>query len=147
MSLVIIKGVPSIIWGTSNTVGTNMPAGATVESLRLTPKNGSPIEIEDNNGLAENMVLLRDGFNGKISALYDSSKTWPVEGANVGLVIPYTGAAANAIPFGESTVSSAVYNTNAVTYYCTLISIEPNYTRKKEAMIDFNLAYRPEIAP
>ncbi len=146
MSNLTIKGTPSIVWGTANTLGNTAPAGAIVESLRLTPKNGSPIaDIEDNNGASANLVLLADGFAGKVSCLYDNAKSWPVEGANVALVIPYMGANANAIPFGAGNAAS--YASNAVTYYCTLVSVEPNFTRKKEAMIDLNLAYRPNVSP
>jgi hypothetical protein len=144
MSLVIIKGTPTITWGSSNTLGA--PAGAIVESARLTPKNGAPIEIEDNNGIASNLVILRDGFNAKVSVLYDSTKTWPVEGANVGLNVTVNGANANSYPFGEGNGAVGAAN-GLVTYYCSCVSVEPAYARKKEMMIDINLAYRPNITP
>ena len=143
MSLIVIKGQPSIVWGTSNTLGA--PAGAIVESARLTPKNGSPIEIEDNNGIAANLVILRDGFNAKVTCLYDSSKTWPVEGANVAFNVAYNGASANSNPFGEGNAASV--NGNTITYFCSLTSIEPSYQRKKEEMIELNLVYRPNVSP
>ena len=144
MANLTIKGTPSIVWGSSNTLGA--PAGAIVESLRLTPKNGSPIaDIEDNNGASANLVLLADGFHGKISALYDNAKTWPTEGANVAITIPYLGANANAVPFGQG--AAAKYANNAITYYCTLTSIEPSFARKKEETIDLNLEYRPNVTP
>lgn len=143
MSLIIIKGSPTITWGTSNTLGA--PAGAIVESARITPKNGSPIEIEDNNGIAANLVILRDGFNAKIACLYDGSKSWPVEGANVALTASVNGASANSYPFGEGNAASI--NGNTITYFCSLVSIEPSYHRKKEEMIELNLAYRPNVSP
>ncbi|MGA3266834.1 MAG: hypothetical protein ABSE16_08425 [Verrucomicrobiota bacterium] len=143
MALVQIKGTPAIFWGASGILGA--PAGAIVDSLQLTPKNGEPIEIEDSNGLAANEVLLRDGFNGKISCLYDASKLWPVEGANAALAIPFNGAGANAIPFGESSVNGAVYANNAVTYTVLVASVSPVYAKKKEAMIDLNVTYRPNV--
>lgn len=143
MSLTIIKGTPTITWGTSNMLGA--PAGAIVESARFTPKNGSPIEIEDNNGIASNLILLRDGFNAKVSCLYDGSKTWPVEGANVALTAQINGATANSYPFGEG--NAATYANNAVTYYCSVVSVETNYHRKKEGMIELNLSYRPNVTP
>jgi hypothetical protein len=34
-----------------------------------------------------------------------------------------------------------------VTYYCMLTGIEPSYHRKKEEMIELNLAYRPNVSP
>ena len=105
MSNVIIKGTPSLKWGTSNGLGT--PAGAIVQSLRLTPKNGSPIDIEDNDGIAANLVLLRDGFNAKATVMYDAAKTWPVEGANVALNASINGASANSYPFGEGNAATA----------------------------------------
>jgi hypothetical protein len=143
MSLIVIKGSPTIIWGTSNTLGA--PTGAIVESARLTPKNGAPIEIDDNNGITANLVILRDGFNARVSCLYDGSKSWPVEGANVAFTAAINGAAANSYPFGEG--SAASYSNGAVTYYCSVVSIEPHYQRKKEEMIELNLAYRPNISP
>jgi hypothetical protein len=143
MSLIIIKGSPTVTWGASNTLGA--PAGAIVESARFTPKNGSPIEIEDNNGIAANLVLLRDGFNAKVACLYDGSKSWPVEGANVALTAAVNGASANSYPFGEGSAASCA--NGVVTYYCALISIEPTYHRKKEEMIELNLAYRPNVSP
>jgi hypothetical protein len=143
MSLIVIKGSPTITWGTSNTLG--IPAGAIVESVRFTPKNGSPIEIEDNNGIAANLVLLRDGFNAKVSCLYDGSKSWPVEGANVALTAAINGASANSYPFGEGNAASCA--NGVVTYYCTLTGVEPSYHRKKEEMIELNLSYRPNVSP
>ena len=144
MSTTLIKGTPAIVWGTKNGLGA--PVGAIVESMRLTPKNGSPIEIEDNNGIAANLVILRDGFNGKVSVLYDSSKTWPVEGANVALVATINGANATSYPFGEGNAANATAN-GVITYYCVMVSLEPAYQRKKEMMIDLNLAYRPNVTP
>ena len=143
MSLVIIKGLPAITWGSGNALGA--PSGAIVESARLTPKNGSPIEIEDNSGIAANLVVLRDGFNGKVSSLYDANKAWPVEGANVGFNLQTNGVNANSYPFGEG--NAATVSGNTVTYYCTLASIEWSQNRKKEAMIDLNLVYRPNVSP
>lgn len=143
MSLIAIKGIPTITWGSANTLGA--PAGAIVESARLTPKHGSPIEIEDNNGIAANLVILRDGFNARVSCLYDASKVWPVEGANVAFTMTMNGATANSIPFGEG--NAAAVNGNTVTYYCSLQSIEPSYHRKKEEMIELNLVYRPNVNP
>jgi hypothetical protein len=142
MALVQIKGTPAIVWGASGILGA--PAGAIVDSLQLTPKNGEPIEIEDSSGLAAVEVLLRDGFNAKVNCLYDSGKNWPIEGANAALAIPYAGAAANSIPFGEG--NGAVYAANAVTFTCLVASVSPVYTKKKEAMIDLNLTYRPNVA-
>lgn len=143
MSNVVIKGTPTIKWGTSNTLGA--PAGAIVESARLTPKNGSPIEIEDNDGIAAVLVQLRDGFNGKVSCLYDAAKEWPVEGANVAFTVAINGANANSYPFGEGNAANCA--NGVVTFYCLCASIEPAYQRKKEQMIDLNLVYRPNVTP
>jgi hypothetical protein len=140
----IIKGITTIVWGTNN--GLAAPAGAIVESLTLTPKNGSPIEIEDNNGLGAVEVELTDGFNAKASVMYDDAKVWPIEGANVALNIRYNGAAANSVPFGASSVGQSVYANGVVTYTCLVVSVEPALARKKEAMLTLNLTYRPNIA-
>ena len=142
MALLQIKGIGTIVWGAGNIL--NAPAGAIVESLSLTPKNGEPIEIEDNNGLAAVEVLLRDGFNGKIGVLYDSNKSWPVEGANGVLNIPFNGANANAIPFGEG--NGASYANGVVSYTVLIASVAPSFAKKKEAMMEYNVTYRPNVA-
>lgn len=143
MALKQIKGIGTIVWGTGGIL--SAPAGAILESLSLTPKNGEPIEIEDNDGLAIVQVLLRDGFNAKANVMYDSAKTWPLEGANATLAINYTGAAANAIPFGEGNGASFA---NGVVSYVVLVAAAPalNYAKKKEGMMEFNLTYRPQVA-
>jgi len=139
----IIKGISTIVWGSGNVLAA--PAGAIVDSLSLTPKNGSPIEIEDNNGLAAVEVILQDGFNAKVSCTYDDAKSWPVEGANVGLAVRYNGASANAIPFGAG--NGASFANGVVTYTCLVAAApEVTYGRKKEATIKFNLSYRPGVA-
>ena len=147
-----IKGVGTIVWGTGNILpsGNTALAGSIVESIQLTPKNGEPIEIEDNDGFTAFEVLLRDGFNGKVSVLYDDTKWYPIEGANVALKIPYAGAGNAAIPFGEG--NGAVFTAgangvpNTVTYTCLIASMSPSYTKKKEATLDFSLTYRPGVA-
>lgn len=142
MGLTQIKGIATIVWGTGGIL--SIPAGAIVESLQLTPKNAEPIEIEDNNGIAAIEVLLRDGFNAKAALVYDSAKTWPVEGANCTLAVGWNGSAANAIPFGEG--NSASWANGVVTYTCLIASVSPTYAKKKEQMVDFNLTFRPNVA-
>lgn len=142
MSLKQIKGIGTIVWGAGGILAA--PAGAIVDSLQLTPKNAEPIEIEDSDGLAAVQVVLRDGFNGKASVMYDNAKTWPIEGANVALAMPYNGAVANAIPFGEG--SGAAVANGVVTYTCLVASVSPAYKKKGEAMVDISLTYRPNVA-
>jgi hypothetical protein len=124
-----LKGITTIVWGTANMLGS--PAGAIIESGTVTPKHGEPIEIEDNNGFAVVQVILDDGFNAKVHCMYDSAKVWPQVGANVVLNVP----------------NSAAANANAVSYTC-LVGASPEFTqnRKKEAMIQFALTYRPGVA-
>ena len=144
MSLKIVKG-GTIVWGTGNIAGNAIPAGAIIDSIQLTPKNGAPIEIEDNDGLAWSEVVLRDGFNAKVAAIYDDSKNWPIAGANAALAIAFKGSSANAIPFGEG--NGAAFANGVVTYTC-LIASDPElgYNKKKEATISYNLTYRPNVA-
>jgi hypothetical protein len=147
MSLVKINGNGTIVWGTGGVA--NTPNGAIIESIALTAKNGEPIEIEDNSGLGAFQVMLRDGFNAKTSAMYDASKSWPIEGSNMGLAIPFAGASANAIPFGEPAAAnggSASYASGVVTY-TVLVAAPPEITltKKKEMMINYSLTYRPNI--
>jgi hypothetical protein len=125
----IIKGIATIIWGIGN--GMNAPAGALIESIQVTPKNGNPIEIEDNNGFAISEILLVDGFDAKLNCVYDSAKVWPLEGSNVTLNLPM--ATGN--------------NSNATTaFVCLVASQAPALKRKGEAMIAFNMTYRPGVS-
>ena len=124
----IIKGITTIVWGTANMLGS--PAGAIIESGTVTPKHGEPIEIEDNNGFAAVEVILDDGFNAKVHCMYDAAKVWPQAGANVVLNVP----------------NSAAANAAAVAYICLVVAMpEIIQNRKKEAMLQFSLTYRPGV--
>lgn len=125
----IIKGIPTIIWGTANQLGS--PAGAVVQSISITPKNAEPIEIEDNNGFTAAEIVLDDGFNARVSILADTAKQLPAVGGNVALSIP-----------------SSIANGNIAlnNYSCLVASVAPSTERKREAMIDLNLVYRPGVA-
>ena len=148
MPLVQTKGNGTIVWGTSGIAGNSIPAGAIISSVKLTPKNGAPIEIEDNNGIAAFEVLLRDGFNGKVTQLYDATKTYPVEGANCTIAMNWAGANANAIPFGEPQANggAATVANGVVTYTCLIASMGPTYEKQKEAYVDWDITYRPGVA-
>jgi hypothetical protein len=121
-----IIGDATLIWGTD---GQNLGlTGAIVESATITPKNQDPIEIEDNNGFAKILVLLKDGFNGKLDFVYDKDITWPAEGDVVAFTIAKTGAAGGTEDFD-----------------CVVTSMPQQFTKKKEAMISINLVYRPNV--
>src|SRR5271165_763699 len=120
----IIRGLSTITWGTFNSAST--PAGAVIESVKITPKNGGPIEIEDGNGFTISQILLDDGFDAAPSMLYDTAKTWPNTGDAVTVNIPQWGAA------GGGTKS----------YNCTVVAPpEVVLGRKKEATISYKLTY------
>jgi hypothetical protein len=125
----IVKGITTIVWGTDKFMAS--PAGAIIDSGTITPKHGEPIEIEDNSGFAAVQVMLDDGFNAKVHCMYDTAKVWPQVGANVSLNLPNT----------------ASNSGNTVSYVC-LVGAQPELTqnRKKEAMIQFSLSYRPGVA-
>ncbi|MDE2105495.1 MAG: hypothetical protein KGL39_50175 [Patescibacteria group bacterium] len=148
MPLKQIKGIGTIVWGTAGVLGGSIPAGSIVQSIRLTPKNAAPIEIEDNDGITAFQILLRDGFNAKASVLYDASKSYPVEGANATLALNWNGALANAVPFGEpGTNGGTATVANGVATYTTLIvGVSPGFEKKKEMMVDIDLTYRPNVA-
>ena len=131
----VTKGTPTIVWGTANQVGS--PSGAIVESLKLSPKNAKPIEIEDNNGYAAVEVLLIDGFDATIEVMMDTAKTFPVEGSNMNLVLPWV-TAGNL--FGQSGAN------NTVTYTVLVCSLAPSTGRKKEGMVTIEATYRPGVA-
>ena len=126
-----IEGVTTIVWGTGGLVGS--PAGAIVESVAMTPRNGAPIgEIEDGNGASVTNILLDDGFDAKVVCVNDTSKTWPTLGSTVVLTVPpYLGGA------------------GALTAYSCFVAgnHELSMSRKKEATITMTLRYRPGIAP
>lgn len=122
-----IKGLTTIAWGTNNALGS--PAGAIVESISITPKNGEPIaDIENNDGASATLVLLKDGFSAKITTVYDSNKAWPDWGDNVGLTLPTP-------------------NSNgSTTFFCICVDDVPALARKKEATMEMSLVYRPGVA-
>ncbi len=135
-----LRGITTLVWGTNNTsnnpntFATSSTAGAICETLRITPKNGSPIEIEDNNGFAAALVLLDDGFDAAATLVYDGNKTWPSMNTNVQLSLPnYAANASSNVP------SFATYN-------CIVGAIpEIDMARKREATIAYKIVYRPGI--
>jgi len=126
-----LEGLTTLVWGTGGQLGS--PAGAIVESIAITPKNAEPIgEIEDGNGAAVAEIMLDDGFNAKVTCVYDTAKTWPLLGAPVTLTVPpYEG--------GVGTQKA----------YVCFVAGNPEFSmsRKKEATITMNLRYRPGITP
>jgi hypothetical protein len=124
-----IKGVSTIVWGTEGQLGS--PSGAIVESISINPKNGGGIgEIENGDGAGVIDVLLDDGFDAKVTCIYDKAKTWPVTGGAVTLTIP--------------TPTGAGGTTAYVCYATGWPSI--NTARKKEATIELALRFRPGIS-
>ena len=124
-----IKGVSTIVWGTEGQLGS--PSGAIVESVSITPKNATGLgEIENGDGAAVSDVLLDDGFDAKVTCLYDKAKTWPGTGGAVTLTIPTPTGAGGTTPY-------ACYCTGWPTIHTA---------RKKEATIDLALRYRPGIS-
>jgi hypothetical protein len=119
------KGITTITWGTSDMLGS--PVGAIVESLQISPKGGSPIEIEDNDGFAATLILVPDGFDATATCLFDTAKTWPAIGAAVTLTLP-TG-----------------WVDGGTSFSCLLVDKQPQAGRKKEATIQLKLAYRPNV--
>lgn len=130
-----IKGLTTIVWGTNLGVP-NSVSGAIVETCRLTPKNGAPIEIEDNNGFAAAAVMLADGFDAEITCVYDANKTWPniTQNNNIALAT---------VPVGGTMGG----NVNNSTSYICFLGREPetDLARKREGTISLKLCYRPGI--
>lgn len=130
-----LKGLTTIVWGT-NCSETNTPAGAIVESMRLTPKNGAPIEIEDNNGFAAVAVMLSDGFDAQLTCLYDANKTWPNVNQNANILL-------QTIPVGGTMGA----NVNNFSNYPCFLGADPEIdtARKREATISLKVCFRPGI--
>jgi hypothetical protein len=129
----IIKGITTIVWGTGtgNNASLGAPSGAIVESISVTPKNAEPVaDIENNDGASVVEVLLVDGFDAKATCVYDDAKAWPVEGANCVLKL---------------NVGTGNANAGQTAYTCLVVSQAPAVARRKEAMIELNLRYRPGV--
>lgn len=121
----------AIVWGTNSALsggGNNAMTGAIIETLQVTPKNGSPIDIEEGSGLTAIQVMLKDGFDGKSTHVYDSNRALPAEGANITLVGPKN----------DGNVGTANYN-------CTFWSFSFSKNKKKEATVEMTFTYRPLI--
>lgn len=129
----VLKGVTTIGWGAAGANLLTAPAGAVLESIDITPKNSGPLgEIENINGAAVTLIYLSDGFDAKVTAVYDTNKVWPPEFANVNLHLPVMDP----------------NNANVPTYKTFLTTLAANpvkFTRKKEAMIELTLNYRPGV--
>jgi hypothetical protein len=119
------SGNIAIVWGTPSALG-NM-SGIVLETLSITPKNGTPIDIEDGAGLAAIQVMLNDGFDAKATVVYDSNKALPAVKEAIILVAPNTGASGTA------------------NYNCTFWSWGFTRSRKKEAMVELTFTRRPNI--
>ena len=123
MGTPIKKGLTTIQWGSGGTTNGGL-SGAVVVRGTFTPKNGDPIEIEDNEGFAKSLILLDDGFNATVECLYDSAIAWPAVGDTVQLKRPSDAAPIN----------------------CLLSSREEATERKKESSLTMRLVYRPGVA-
>jgi hypothetical protein len=121
----------AIVWGTENAAnfGTNMVGGTMLETLSITPKNGEPVDIEGGAGFAKIQVLVKDGFNARATAVYDSNKAIPAAGANVTLVGPKDDGV----------------NTGTQNYNCTFWTWGFTKSRKKEKLIELFFTHRPDI--
>lgn len=120
----IIKGLTTIKWGSSATIAAGALTAAIVVRGTFTPKNGQPIEIEDNNGYAAALVFLEDGFDATLECVYDSAIVWPVDGDAISVKRPRDAAAKSS-------------------WVC---SLEDTVERKKEATVSIKIAYRPGVA-
>lgn len=102
---------------------------------RSTPKNGSPIEIEEGQGFAIAAVILTGEWDMKVSFLYDAAKTWPKAGDWCSASMPQVG------------LTTATPQTPNATWD-VFVGADPEITkgRKKEAMISYLLCRRPAIA-
>lgn len=120
----------AIVWGTANSISSpSGVSGLILETLSITPKNGDPIDIEGGAGFAAIQIGIKDGFNAKATAVYDSNKALPAEGDNITAVIP----------------KSDGNNTGTQNVNCTFWSWGMGKARKKEATVDLTFTYRPDI--
>lgn len=121
----ILKGISTIVWGTTGKLGT--PSGAIVQSISVTPKHSDTIgEIENGDGAGVALVLLDDGFSARVRCEYDTALTWPAIGDTVTLSLPKIGAAGG-----------------ATEHSCYVTSISADLARKREATVEIGLIHRP----
>jgi hypothetical protein len=129
----VIKGVTTIGWAAAGANLLTAPAGAILESIDISPKNSGPlVEIENIDGAAVSLIYLSDGFDAKVTAVYDTNKVWPTEFANVNLHMPVMDPNGANVPTNK-------------TFLTTLANNPLKFTRKKEAMIELTLNYRPGV--
>lgn len=123
-----IRGTPLILWGTQNRFNV---AGSIVESIAITPKNGRPLtEIENGDGAGVSMVMLEDGFDATVRVVHDTNIAWPTLNANVVLSLPNVAG------------NGALANFNCFVSG----SSKPDLARKREAMLEIPVTFRPGIA-
>lgn len=124
------KGIATIGWGAGGANLLASPAGAIIDSVQITPKSPGPIaEIQDINGATVALGYLSDGFDAKVSCVYDTNKAWPAEFANVNIQLPVL----------DGNVPSNK------TFLTTLATNPLTFARKKEVMIELTLNYRPGV--
>lgn len=128
-----IKGNTTIFWGTAGVLGS--PSGAICKSIRITPKNGAPVELVGNANYTDTLIWIRDGFNAAITCRYDTAKTWPRTGEDlVNLVIPHTGMFDDPVTVGKTT------------FACYVGHKQPTLSQDGESTMEIELIYRPDVA-
>lgn len=120
------KGNLSIIWGLTNAANLT---GIELETLKITPKNKEPIDVEGSAGFSAILVGLKDGFNATASAIYDNNTALPAEGATISLVVPKNDGA-----------NAGTQNVN-----CTFWSWDWSRDKKNPAKIELLFTHRPDI--
>lgn len=121
------KGLTTIGWGPDGWLtDTALDTEVIVESIQVTSKN-EIIEIGNNDGVTISEILIKNGFDAVIKALYDSAVTWPVDGDVVKLDLPH------------------VVGPDSGSFECLLKDITPEAKRKGETMLTLAVQYRPGV--
>lgn len=131
-SPVIVGESTTIVWGSAPGGVDVAPVvmGATVVSIRWTPRNGGPVgEIENPDGAIIESILLDDGGPFEVETVLDTALTYPTQGDAVTVVLPV------AIDLSG--------NAPHTTFPCLLLSNPFELTRKAPGRITFRLDHAP----
>lgn len=122
----VIRGGTNTVWGTPNfgIQGTNGNYPI-LDSIDISDPNGKPIFVEGRNGTDAIAVMLDNGFDCEMTAIYSTSVTLPAKGENV--VIKLANSAGN--------------NVN-----CTVSSCSIQSQKKQLTTVKISAFYRPDIA-
>jgi hypothetical protein len=128
---VIKAGNIAIVWSTANGAAGSanaLPTGAVIETISVTPKNAEPLDINGSDGFSAILVGLDDGFNARVTFVYDANRPLPAFGDPVTLVVPRRDG------------NNGTANINCIAWGHSF-----NRSRNDVAKVELNITYRPHV--